>query len=529
MIVMNMRRVYNNIINALIAVLAISTTSSCVFEKQDPVKSEQNMAVEIKVSAKDMVTKAEEELTPDEEKIYSLRVYAFLGNRQIGYLYMPKSADKVLYPKAEGNTDQWFIDLRLPYEGVLDPETNIKTVPVTFYAIANEEAMTGLKYNDATQLAESMSISQLEDLKYTSSSTLNTVNGLPMWAKNTVDIDPSNYKDEPNPVDGHEGHHVIDMDPISLDLYRSVAKIEVYAAEEGEGESKSQIEIKSVSIENVPLKSHLFVTPDALETTDINSASANMTLAQEAPILTPVNKVAIGTTEPNYYSPVVSGYYIAENPYRSTVWNPTPIPTDPVTKLSITYQVGSSEKTGVVYMPAIIRNNIYRVFCLIKGTGEMTLTLQVKPWTSAGNQTIDFKDNVTLETGSNWNGDIKGANGEYTFMTEAAGQEATFEFTLLTPEGGTWYATLEGDIQSFGFTDVKIYDEDDNSTSQTYANTSSISGNVTGNKIAFTIKTLEKRADTSPKKQVTVKMVAVSKYGRSLSVEGSEATLIHQY
>lgn len=521
MIVMNMRRVYNNIINALIAVLAISTTSSCVFEKQDPVRSEQNMAVEIKVSAKDMVTKAEEEeLTYDEEKIYSLRVYAFLGNRQIGYLYMPKSDNKVLYPKAEGNTDQWFIDLRLPYEG---------EVSVTFYAIANEEAMTGLKYNDATQLAESMSISQLEDLKYTSSSTLNTVNGLPMWAKSTVAINSSKYKDEPNRVDGHEGHHVIDMDPISLDLYRSVAKIEVYAAEEGEGESKSQIKIKSVSIENVPLESHLFVTPGTLDAKDINSVSANMTLAKAAPILTPVNKVAIGTTEPNYYSPVVSGYYIAENPYGSTVWNPTPIPTNPVTKLSITYEVGSSEKTGVVYMPTIIRNNIYRVFCLIKGTGEMTLTLQVKKWTPADNQTIDFKDNVTLETGSNWVGDIEGANGKYTFKKEAAGQEATFEFTLLTPEGGTWYATLEGDIQSFGFTDVKIYDEKGNYTSQTYANTSSISGNVTGNKIAFTIKTLEKRTESSPKKQVTVKMVAVSKYGRSLSVEGSEATLNHNY
>lgn len=520
MIVMNMRRVYNNIINALIAVLAISTTSSCVFEKQDPVKSEQNMAVEIKVSAKDMVTKAEEELTTDEEKIYSLRVYAFLGQRQIGYLYIPKSADKVLYPKAEENNDQWFIDLRLPYEG---------EVSVTFYAIANEEAMTGLKYNDATQLAESMSISQLEDLKYTSSSTLNTDNGLPMWAKSTVAINSSNYKDKPNLVDGHEGHHVIDMDPISLELYRSVAKIEVYAAEEGEGESKSQIKIKSVSIENVPLESHLFVTPGTLEAKDINSVSANMTLAQEAPILTPVNKVAIDTTEPDYYSPVVSGYYIAENPYGSSTWNPTTVPTDPVTKLTVTYVVGSSEKTGVVYMPAITRNNIYRVFCLIKGTGEMTLTLQVVPWTLADNQTIDFKDNVTLETGSNWNGEIEGANGKYTFNTEAAGQEATFEFTLLTPEGGTWYATLEGDIQSFGFTDVKIYDEEDNYTSQTYTNTSSISGNVTGNKIAFTIKTLETRTQSSPKKQVTVKMVAVSKYGRSLSVEGSEATLIHQY
>lgn len=456
MIVMNMRRVYNNIINALIAVLAISTTSSCVFEKQDPVKSEQNMAVEIKVSAKDMVTKAEEQLTPDEEKIYSLRVYAFLGNRQIGYLYMPKSDNKVLYPNAEGNTDQWFIDLRLPYEGVLDPETNIKTVPVTFYAIANEEAMTGLKYNDATQLAESMSISQLEDLKYTSSSTLNTVNGLPMWAKNTVDIDPSNYKDEPNRVDGHEGHHVIDMDPISLELYRSVAKIEVYAAEEGEGESKSQIKIKSVSIENVPLESHLFVTPDALETTDINSASANMTLAQEAPILTPVNKVAIGTTEPDYYSPVVSGYYIAENPYGSTVWNPTP--TNPVTKLSITYEVGSSEKTGVVYMPTIIRNNIYRVFCLIKGTGEMTLTFVVKPWNVDKTQ-LTYSDVISITAPAAWtfqdsnNASFDDQKGEVSLRTST---DSYFKFQIDQPADAEWTATLipiSGQLDSFKFID----------------------------------------------------------------------------
>lgn len=513
MIVMNMRRVYNNIINALIAVLAISTTSSCVFEKQDPVKSEQNMAVEIKVSAKDMVTKAEEELTPDEEKIYSLRVYAFLGQRQIGYLYIPKSADKVLYPKAEGNNDQWFIDLRLPYEGVLDPETNIKTVPVTFYAIANEEAMTGLKYNDATQLAESMSISQLEDLKYTSSSTLDTDKGLPMWAKNTVDIDPSNYKDEPNRVDGHEGHHVIDMDPISLELYRSVAKIEVYAAEEG-STTASGIKISGVTVKNVPKTSNLFVAPSELSADGLEesaqTALKNPTDGEVA--VTELTDSTNYTIESNYTT-VTQPYYIAENPNGNEWSNDFNCKTqvENATAVEVSYLLpgDKTSRTGTVYLPKIVRNTHYKVFCRIRANGKAVLNVRAENWDFEELDDIEFTDIVSLQESILWSPEAgyNSTNALYTFGANA-GQEATCAFTLATPQNGKWYATIEGkDIQDF----VLIKGTTQSST---------VSGNIgTSNDMTFTIKTLKDCTIDENLRTVNIRLVAVTSDGeRSFNV-----------
>lgn len=506
-----MKRIINITLKVTTAVLAVALAASCVFEKEDPtlVRGTKKVMVKLNVGADDMATKA----TADSEKdIKDLRIYAFIGNVMVGYAN-PQSL-----------SGAWYMDLNLPETGKYD---------IDFWAVAN---VRGLSDNSIT-ISPNMSKDQLKSIVYNATIVNSDYSdtGFPMYAMQTEqDVDVAAGKT--NTSTGHVGHFILDR-PVTLNLTRSLSKITVYAAEAVSGDAAAdtddpKVKISGVTIKNAKLASGLFETKTS-EVSTINVSptqpvAVNKTIGLDAKTDINTNNIPDIVEDVNSYTEITTPYYIAENTIGSTVWNTA---VEGGTYLEISYLLGTSTepKTAIVNMPKIERNKHYKVLARIQANGEMTLTLQVKEWTSAGNQTIDFKDNVTLETGSNWNGDIEGANGKYTFNTEAAGQEATFEFTLLTPEGGTWYATLEGDIQSFGFTDVKIYGEEDNYTSQTYANTSSISGNVTGKKIAFTIKTLEKRADTSPKKQVTVKMVAVSKYGRSLSVEGSEATLIHQY
>ena len=512
-----MKRIFNITLRAAAVVLTVALAAGCVFEKENPtlVRGTKKVMVELNVGADDMATKA----TADSEKdIKDLRIYAFISNVMVGYAN-PQSL-----------SDTWYMDLNLPETGTYD---------IDFWAVANVGGLS-----DINTISPNMSKDQLKSIVYNATIVNSDYSdtGFPMYAIHTEqDVDVAAVvkdagKDAANTSPGHEGHFILNK-TVTLNLTRSLSKITVYAAEAVSGDEAAdtdepKVKISGVKIQNAKLASGLFETKTS-EVSTINVSptqpvAVNKTIGLDANTDTDNNSIPDIIEDVNNYTSITTPYYIAENTIGSTVWNTA---VEGGTYLEISYLLGNSTepKTAIVNMPVIERNKHYKVMARIKANGEMTLTLQVVAWTSAGNQTTDFKDNVTLETGSNWVGDIEGTNGKYTFKKEAAGQEATFEFTLLTPEGGTWYATLEGDIQSFGFTDVKIYDEKGNSTSQTYANTSSISGNVTGNKIAFTIKTLEKRTESSPKKQVTVKMVAVSKYGRSLSVEGSEATLIHQY
>lgn len=513
-----MKRIFNITLRAAAVVLTVALAAGCVFEKENPtlVRGTKKVMVELNVGADDMATKA----TADSEKdIKDLRIYAFIGNVMVGYAN-PQSL-----------SGAWYMDLNLPETG---------TYNIDFWAVAN---VRGLSDNSIT-ISPNMSKDQLKSIVYNATIVNSDYSdtGFPMYAMHTepnvnvAAVRKDAGKDAENTSPGHEGHFILDK-TVTLNLTRSLSKITVYAAEAVSGDEAAdtdepKVKISGVTIKNAKLASGLFETKTS-EVSTINVSptqpvAVNKTIGLDANTDADKNSIPDIIEDVNNYTSITTPYYIAENTIGSNAWNKA---VEGGTYLEISYLLGNSTepKTAIVNMPVIERNKHYKVMARIKANGEMTLTLQVVAWTSAGNQTIDFKDNVTLETGSNWVGDIEGANGKYTFKKEAAGQEATFEFTLLTPEGGTWYATLEGDIQSFGFTDVKIYDEKDNYTSQTYANTSSISGNVTGNKIAFTIKTLEKRTESSPKKQVTVKMVAVSKYGRSLSVEGSEATLNHNY
>ena len=515
-----MQKTNNIFIKAAAAILATIFATGCVFEKENPsaTRDYKNVLVQIGVSTSGDVQTKVADSTPAgnenavatlETAVKTLRVYAYIGGQLCGYLYTNK---------VDTENDALLMDMRLP---------NAATATVDFVAIANEGGMTvpeGVNLNytvgrgaDGTLvLTGNASIDDLEQITYTLANQSFT-NGVPMYATGQATL---NLKDvgKQNTATGHTGHFILN-DEINIELTRSLAKIAVYAAEEGTS-ANNNVKINSVTFANVINSGYLLENTSYPDVDAQDVVLSNTQVTVDKKLNRADTDFANKRKNPANFTPVSNPYYISENPEGK--------------KLVVNYTTGSgAPKNAEIEMPAIARNTFYKVLCLVKANGEMTLELVVAEWEEE-EQVIAFEDNVTLETGSKWTGDIivdtsDKTGKSYKFKTANDNQIATFEFTLKTPVGGTWHAILDGDIQSFSFSDVTVYDEDENSTSTTYTDRSSISGNITGTKISFSIKTLENRTIGSPSKEVTVRMVAVSKYGRSLSVDGTEAKLIQVY
>lgn len=503
-----MNKSINIILKVAAAVLAMLLATSCIFEKEEIAGKKRDVMVLLDINTVGMVATraAEDEAeaegdeaedttempTPEEEALNTVRVYAYDSNDiLIGYADNSAANDGVFH-----------MVLRVP-EG-------LETIDADFYVVANEASMQ----NGENPIALYQNSSKQDLMNLTFNALTGTA--LPMYGvEENVTLYLNKGVQHLNEIKGHKPGFQLNQD-INITLTRSLAKIAVYAAEEGTS-ANNNVTINSITFKEIINSGYLF------ENANLPQTTGNVVLSETSVTVTKkLNRADedfdAKRVNVNNFTQVAAPTYISENPAGK--------------KLVINYTTGSGDKEAEIEMPEIERNTFYKVLCLVKANGEMTLELVVAEWEEE-EQVIAFEDNVTLETGSRWTGDIIDTSDEtgksYKFKTANVDQIATFEFTLKTPVGGTWHAILDGDIQSFSFSDVTVYDEDGNSTSTSYTDRSSISGNITGTKISFSIKTLEDRAIGSPSKEVTVRMVAVSKYGRSLSVDGTEAKLTQVY
>jgi hypothetical protein len=244
---------------------------------------------------------------------------------------------------------------------------------------------------------------------------------------------------------------------VTLDMTRSLSKIEVYAAEDAgqgtSGTSTAGIQITGVELMNVIADGPLF--PAAASTTKLTT---NPTLAGKAVALA---ASAAEKADPSKYTKITDAYYLAENAAGTTgkfyygddlAAIATTDNLKAATTLKIGYKVGTNgdQKYGYVIMPPIVRNTWYKVLARIQANGQMTLTLKVLPWTDTQTQIIDFADNVSLNGDITWSGNGTYAGSTFTYGSTNANAEAICGFVMDAPKGGTWYATLTGgDINSF--------------------------------------------------------------------------------
>ena len=529
----------NIILKAAAALLAVTLAASCVFEKEEPSQTQQKykyVLVQLGVNTDKMIaTKAQGDTIrladsvgiAAETAIKDLKVYAYTldaSNNKVlrGYLSTQNvnaaaTATKPLLmdikvPFEENGaqvlrgyfhaqnvnaaataTKPLLMDIKVPFEEYGKPKQ------VYFMAVANAGGMTvpgGLIINSigrdpqtgALILPDSFGFDDFAGIRY-SVADQTFAKGMPMYCQTTtaVTVDLS-AEGTPNTEPGHNGHTKLPV-KVSLDMTRSLAKIEVYAAEDAgagtSGASNAGIQITGVELINVIKDGPLF--PAAAST---DTLTTNPTLNGKAVAL---SASAAEKADPDKYTKITDAYYLAENAAgeTSTFYYGDDLAaiatTDNLkaaTTLKIGYKVGTNgdQKYGYVIMPQIKRNTWYKVLARIKANGQMALTLKVLPWNDTEEQVIDFADNVSLQGAITWTGGSYNETTSTVTLGSSKGSSSTCTFTMDAPKGGYWYVTLaKGDISNFTL----------KSESETTGKTTLSGAIVPGQQIKFIVETLE--------------------------------------
>jgi hypothetical protein len=426
------------------------------------------------VKTSEMVqSKADHDPTPTEAVINTVRVYAYNQTGSlIGY------ADNThKYDTKDG--EAFHMALRVP-DGQ-DTET------VDFYVVANEEEL-GLSYD----LTSDMGIDDLNDIIY---APLPYGGNLPMYAileDQVLDLNQGETHFN-NPIRPDIGFHLTQK--IELNLTRSLAKVEVFAAQKVKGSSTAAIEESEARIntENITFlksgvmaKSWLFPANAPYQT----SVTADIEFTPLSPkVYDSIGEAASDEVKTNeaYYTQVMGPHYFAET---STM------------VIQLTYSFGSgAPKTAQVNMPKIQRNYFYKVFCLIESSGKISLTVIARPWDDTDEQVIVYDDHIDAQAIS-WSGvELSGTTAEYP--STGAGQEAVFSFTLPKTEGAIWIASIkEGDIQDFAFAGGK----------------KTTTGTLDGTPVDLIIKTLTNNYLSGSPKKVNIDLIVRTDCGRNIPV-----------
>lgn len=544
-----MQKIINTILKAAIAVLAMTLAASCIFEKENPIVKGgvKTVMVQFDVNSSGMVQTKAPIIEGDDEaeatEIKTLRVFAYTKKKVdnvetyslCGFLYLTGEQIKA------ASTTALLMDIRLPYTQMKSEQT------IYFRAVANAEGMTykdtdgmpsvsvGRNEDGSMTMSENIGYDELDQItfgitnKVTDGITTQSFgNGMPMYCETHTTVNLNTQGTEVTDVPGHVSHTKL-PEPIkvSLQLTRSLAKIEVYAAESTtETAVKStNIKITGVSFANVPVSGKLF-SPLSEMTYETEYASVELLNGGV------VGKKVDSTDEddikvPTNYTNVASSFYLAENnqgadrEYFCGTTDYAALTGDDATKatiLRIAYTLGDDKtpKYGYVKMPKIQRNTCYKVLARIKANGEVALTLNVQEWTSGEIANVNFEDEVTL-TNTGWTyGDGVENNNNTIVFGPASGLVATYEFTLNTPVGGTWYASLDGDIQNFVL-------ETAGETEGSVITGKTVSGLITTGASYVKIKTTSSNAEQG-QKIATFKLIAKTANGdRTLTVKFDSA------
>lgn len=527
-----MQKTMNIILKAAAALLAVTLAASCVFEKEEPSQTQQKykyVLVQLGVNTDKMVaTKAQGDAVNAEDNagdsletaIKDLKVYAYTNDGENGAKVLRGYFHAQNVDAAATATQPLLMDIKVPFEEYGKPKQ------VYFMAVANAGGMTGADdiiissigrhpQTGALVLPDSFGFDDFAGIRY-SVADQTFANGMPMYCKTSTAVTVNLGATEGTSTStqpGHNGHTHLPVQ-VTLDMTRSLSKIEVYAAESAaettgkDATTTTSVTITGVSLANVPASGNLFTAPDAntqITYTDFNGDedgtgySAN--LLKAGTVSKKVNQDNSSHIQnPDNYTLVSNAYYLAENNQGSTrkengkdidvyEYGSDAYPvvgengvTAAATVLKIDYTVGGTPKTGYVKMPQIKRNTWYKVLARIKANGQMTLTLKVLPWNDTEEQVIDFADNVSLQGAITWTGGSYNETTSTVTLGSSKGSSSTCTFTMDAPKGGYWYVTLaKGDISNFTL----------KSESETTGKTTLSGAIVPGQQIKFIVETLE--------------------------------------
>lgn len=421
----------NNIYKYM-ALLAF-TAALCVGCQQEadewiPATGTKSVMMELSVSTAEL-TRA---IPTDAEKtINTLRVYAFSGDRQAGYIYR----------EATATGTPFYMDLELPENG---------SHSVDFYLVANEKEMV-----NATALTENMTKNQLKGIIFEG---LNTCSVLPMYANTTITINVDDVRNTANAVEGHEGHFVLTQ-TVAFELTRPIAKLSVYAAKVAGAENDPQISKVELLAGGTRLYNYLYPQDEATLAAISSRANNRVMLSTTMAIDKEITKGTADVENPSNYNEVVVGQYLAEVPYGATAWD-TPSAYDNAAVLHVEYAGGAGQlvKNAYIYLPKVQRNHHIKVCILINAEGQIIVNYTVAPWDDHAMPDYRFE----YPTHSYLRESIPTTDAEAAAKPSAPAtmkenQPFVAYFQMTRPDGDKWTPTLLG--LNASNCDVWVYDD----------------------------------------------------------------------
>ena len=207
----------------LLLLVGLLTLEGCIKEDNPVVAETRNISMTMNVDTRAGGSDINVDI---ESAINTLRVYAFYGERKVGYFY---GNDKNLV--VDGGKLSFSMDLDIPTMSFLEE-------PISFYLVANEETVS--VYNSPAWSPD-MTRMQLEN--YCFRELNNPRTALPMVTVKDVMINPNDIKES----EVHSEHWMWTGGPIEFELERSVAKLGMYFAAK-----EPDIDLEVMQVEILP-------------------------------------------------------------------------------------------------------------------------------------------------------------------------------------------------------------------------------------------------------------------------------------
>lgn len=427
---------FNSIKYIALLALAAANVAGCTKASAPDLGEELNVLLQMSVGTR-AVTETDGTLTDAESAIHTLRVYAFVDGQPAGHFYTPDyAALEDAAGTASGAAKHFLMDIKMYSLGSRD---------VDFYVIANEEAMVTAGsapagFNENTTEAE------LNRFTFTSLNLdKGMALGLPMCCKKTETIDfADDDSNNPQTIPGHEGHTLL-AQKLSFELERPVGKIGVFAAKPiGE---EGMLTITGLSVTRSRFVNYLMLPADLEDAYDNEgSAAAPRDLTTVEGSITA--QVASGETDASKYTPVqAEAYYPFENPWGSSNWSLAGSPRGNILTIRYKYDTDSQERTGIVYLPPIVRNTYYMVCCQLSNSGKIMVNYSVADWDDSERYELEFDaPEYTLPTQSYpvVTGPPYSDMPKVYYNGDPDAKEGTFSinFSIEGPTGQVWTPTL---------------------------------------------------------------------------------------
>ena len=335
----------NTIYLWLMLAACVLALAGCVEEKVSGTGEGGNISVKMNVNARG----GSDIQAEMENAVKSLRVYAFIGQKQIGY-YRGTTG---LNPDAGGKISFW-MDLELPPYSALVQD-------VWFYLVANEDAML----RPSATLREDMTRDELEKF-YFGEINARGYGAVPMAVKQSQKIDPNNLKE--STAGGSHNGHLMWNGTVEFELERVVGKLGMYFAAK---EAGMNLSIERIDFLGVLQYNYLFHPEDAVwkEVPSLDSPFKLLTTSSPVTkVMTDADYELLDKTDPESIKKGFNDFfsvpvYMFENYYGSG--NPNSWGTaDTEHKgfvVRVTYSINGNQSVKDIYLPQVKRNK----YCVV--------------------------------------------------------------------------------------------------------------------------------------------------------------------